>query len=187
MHQGILMTEDPNSLKQQLEASIDSLLLTRGFAQLIPEVGSNFVACVPKATQLSQVVGLTGRIILVKGQPEAVGEVDYGWAPFMGQVILKAHSVNNQIRSAISLRNSAPIVEAARKAELQVVGYRLPENHPIPDCMTLLALSKLNFVPEVLFDWGAHGIEPLVITFGSDPEEVSRRVQGIIKELVTDE
>ena len=181
------MSEHPDTLKKRLETSIHSLTPTPGFAQLIPEVGSNFVACLPKASQLSQVAGLTGRIIIVKGQPEAVGEVDYGWAPFMGQVILKAYSVNNQIRSAISLRYSATIVEAARKAALQVVGFRLPENHPVPACMTLLALSRLKFVPEVLFDWGAHGLEPLVIVFATNPKEVTQRVQGIIKELVIDE
>ncbi len=187
MHRGMLLSEQPDTLKKQLETSIQSLILTPSFAQLIPEVGSNFVACLPNATQLSQVAGLTGRIILVKGQPQAVGDVDYGWSPFMGQVMLKAHSVNNQIQSAISLRYSAAIVEAARKAAFQVVGFRLPENHPVPACMTLLALSKLKFVPEVLFDWGAHGLEPLVIVFASDPKEVTQRVQGVMRELVIDE
>ena len=105
----------------------------------------------------------------------------------MGRVILKAHSLDQDIRSAISLRFSSTIIEAGRKAKLQIVGFRLPERAEIPDCMTLAGLSRLKFVPEVLFDWGAHGIEPLVVVFGSNSKEVRERVQAIINELPVNE
>ena len=181
------MSASAEGLKKQLAGNINSLLRTSGFARLIPEVGSNFVVCLPNASQLSQVAGLTGRIIIVRGKPQAVGEVDYGWSPFMGRVILKAYSLDEDIRSAISLRFSSTITDAGRKARLQVVGFRLPENASVPDCMTLAGLSRLKFVPEVLFDWGAHGIEPLVVVFGSDSKEVKERVQAIINELPVNE
>ena len=181
------MSMSAEGLKKQLSSNLNSLLRTPGLVRLIPEVGSNFVACLPNATQLSQVAGLTGRIILVKGRPQAIGEIDFGWSPFMGRVILKAHSLEEDTRSAISLRFSSTITDASRKAKLQVVGFRLPENAPVPDCMTLAALSRLKFVPEVLFDWGAHGVEPLVVVFGSDPKEVKEHVQAIINELPMNE
>jgi predicted fused transcriptional regulator/phosphomethylpyrimidine kinase len=186
-HRGIVMSASAEGLKTQLTSSINSLVNTPGFSRLIPEVGSNFVACLPDATQLSQVAGLTGRIIMVKGKPQAVGEVELGWAPFMGRVILKAHKLNHSIQSAISLRYSSTITDAARQAELQVVGFRLPERAPIPDCMTIAGLTRLKFVPEVFFDWGAHGIERLVVVFGANSKEVKQRVQAIIKELPTNE
>ncbi len=181
------MSTTAEGLKKQLASNIDSLVRTPGFARLIPEVGSNFVICLPNAIKLSQVAGLTGRIIIVRGRPQAVGEVDFGWSPFMGRVILKAHSLDEDIRSAISLRFSLTITEAGRKAKLQVVGFRLPERATIPDCITLAALSRLKFVPEVLFDWGAHGIEPLVVVFGSNSKEVREHVQAIINELPVNE
>ncbi|MFW9831428.1 MAG: thiamine-phosphate synthase family protein [Candidatus Thorarchaeota archaeon] len=181
------MVERTHSLKEQLKANIHAIVKTAGFERLIPEVGSNFVGCLLGTTKLKEVAGLTGRIILDRGRPVAIGDVDFGWAPFMGQVLLKAHSLNKQILSAISVRNTPDIVDASRHANLQVVGYRLPENKPPPDCMTLMALNKLGFVPEVLFDWGAHGLEPLVIVFGSSPREVRVRVQKIIGELLASE
>lgn len=177
------MLDTAEEIIESLRANINALLVTAGFARLIPEVGSNFVMCLPKATALSHVAGLTGRIILVRGAPKAVGEVDFGWAPFMGRVILKAHEFNEQIRSAISLRRSDLIIEACRRAGFQVIGFRLSKNQTIPDCMTLAALNKLKFVPEVLFDWGAHGIEPLVVVFASKPDETRKRVQAILKEM----
>jgi hydroxymethylpyrimidine/phosphomethylpyrimidine kinase len=181
------MADNPEKLIKQLQTSITTLTRTPYFHRLIPEVGSNFVTCLPNATQPSQVAGLTGRIILVRGKPEPVGEIAFGWAPFMSRVILKAHSLNNSIQAAIALRHSNEIIEAARRAELQVVGFRLSENTPIPDCMTLAGLEKFRFVPEVLFDWGAHGVEPLVVIFGSTPKVITQRVQAILKELVIDE
>jgi predicted fused transcriptional regulator/phosphomethylpyrimidine kinase len=177
------MADSEALLKESLTTHLHSLLQTPGFEQLIPEVGSNFVACLSGATKMSQVAGLTGRIILVRGKPQAVGEVDFGWAPFMGRVILKAHAFKPVILAAISLRNTPTIVEACRNAGFQVVGYRLPKGQPVPECMTLAALEKLRFVPEVLFDWGAVGIEPLVVVFGASPEEVTSRVDLILFEL----
>ncbi len=180
------MGDDPAKLIQQLHTNIIALTRTPNFARLVPEVGSNFVVCLTGATKLSQVAGLTGRIILVRGKPEPVGEVDFGGAPFMGPVILKAHQLNETIHAALSLRYSNDIVEAARRAKLQVVGFRLGKLKPIPDCMTLEGLSKFGFVPEVLFDWGAHGVEPLVVVFGSTPKGVTQRARAILTELLTD-
>ncbi len=177
------MPDTAEAIIASLRANIDALLKTAGFAKLVPEVGSNFVMCLSKATKLIHVAGLTGRIILVRGNPTAVGEVDFGWAPYMGRVILKAHEFNDQICSAISLRHSNFITEACRRAGYQVIGFRLSRNQAIPDCMTLAALNKLKFVPEVLFDWGAHGIEPLVVVFALNPDEIRKRVQVILKEM----
>ncbi len=181
------MVDDPAKLIRQLNTNIIALTRTSQFARLVPEVGSNFVACLTGATKLSQVAGLTGRIILVRGEPEPVGEVDFGWTPFMGRVILKAHALNDTVHAAISLRYSNAIVEATRRAGLQVVGFRLEELKPLPDCMTLEALSKFGFVPEVLFDWGAHGVEPLLVVFGSTPKVVTQRARAILAELLADE
>ena len=177
------MASSKDTLKKSLRTQIQSVLQAPGFERLVPEVGSNFVACLSGATQMEHVAGLTGRIILVRGKSQAVGEVDFGWAPFMGRVILKAHSLKPTIHAAIALRNTPTIVEGCRTAGLQVVGYRLPARQTVPDCMTLAALEKLRFVPEVLFDWGAHGIEPLVVVFGATPEEVTNRVELILFEL----
>ncbi|MFX0168190.1 MAG: thiamine-phosphate synthase family protein [Candidatus Hodarchaeota archaeon] len=181
------MAESKGTLKEALNAQLQKLLQLPGFTQLIPEVGSNFVACLPGASKIEQVAGLTGRIILVRGKPHAVGEVDFGWAPFMGRVILKAHQLNPSIHAAISLRNTSLIVEGSRRAGLQVIGFRLPPSQPIPDCMTLTALEKLRFVPEVLFDWGALGVEPLIVVFGKTPKEVTTRVERILSELSVQE
>lgn len=181
------MANNPAKLIQQLKSNIVRLTKTSHFARLVPEVGGNFVACLVGATDLSQVAGLTGRIILVRGNPEPIGEVDFGGAPYMGRVILKAHALNESIHSAISLRFSNEIVEAARNANLQVMGYRLGERATIPDCMTLAGLTKYGFVPEVLFDWGAHGVEPLVVVFGESPKMVTERTLEILKKLLADE
>ena len=58
------MADNPEKLIKQLESSISTLTRTPHFNRLIPEVGSNFVACLPHATKLSQVAGLTGRPLL---------------------------------------------------------------------------------------------------------------------------
>ena len=171
------------AIVKRLSQCIAKLVSLDRFGQIIPEVGSNFVFSLPNPQTVQDVAGLTGRIILVRGQPQAVGEVDFGWAPYMAIVILKANQLDNTIRSAISLRCSVAIVKATRRAGYEVAEYRLPEEEPVPECMTLASLKALQRVPQILYDRGAQGIEPLVVIFGKGPAEVVSRVQGILTTL----
>ncbi len=163
----------------QLVQSIDALESLQGFAQLVPEVGSNLVYCLPNAVQKEEVAGLTGRIILVRGRPKACGDVDFGWAPFMGRVILAAHKMEASVRSAISLRFSSEIIAACQMQELEPVEFRWPRKQAPPSCLTLAALEAIGYVPKVLYDQGAQGLEALVVVFGENPMTIVERVRLI--------
>ena len=168
----------------RLEGCISELENTRGFELLIPEVGSNFVFCPAGAKELGEVAGLTGRIIRVRGRPAACGEVDFGWAPFMGRALLEAHRIDRWVCSAISLRYSPGIVEACRAVGLEVAGFRWPGEGETPECLTVAGLRRLGRVPQVLYDSGAWGLEPLVVIFGPDPETVTDWVKRIASTLL---
>lgn len=167
----------------QLVHSFAALEALQGFAQLVPEVGSNLVYCLPKAALLEEVAGLTGRLILVRGQPKACGDVDFGWSPFMGRVILAAHKMEASIRSAISLRCSSEIISACQVQGLEPVEFRWPREQAPPSCLTSTALENLGYVPKVLYDQGAHGLEALVVIFGANPKAVVERVRLICEGL----
>ncbi len=166
-----------------LAQSIAALEALQGFAQLVPEVGSNLVYCLPNATQLEEVAGLTGRIILVRGQPKTCGDVDFGWAPFMGLVVLAAHKMEDSIRSAISLRCTSEIITACQMQGLEPVEFRWPREQAPPNCLTLAALETLDYVPKALYDHGAHGLEALLVIFGKNPTTVVERVRLICEGL----
>jgi predicted fused transcriptional regulator/phosphomethylpyrimidine kinase len=163
----------------QLGQSIATLEALPGFAQLVPEVGSNFVYCLPNAIRQEEVAGLTGRIILVRGRPKACGEIDFGWAPFMGRVVLAAHKMEATIRSAISLRSSADIITAFQRQGLEPVEFQWPGGQDPPNCLTLTALEVLSYVPAVLYDQGAHGLEALTVVFGENPKTIVEQIQSI--------
>ena len=67
-----MSTTKRSKMITKLTQSIARLESINNFSRLIPEVGSNFVYCLTNATDLSEVAGLTGRIILVRGKPTAV-------------------------------------------------------------------------------------------------------------------
>ncbi|MFX1563316.1 MAG: thiamine-phosphate synthase family protein [Promethearchaeota archaeon] len=180
-----MSNESANSVLDHLSQNINKLVKLANLSMLIPEVGSNFVYCLPNSKRLAEVAGLTGRIILVRGQPQAVGEVDFGWSPFMGQVVLVAHHIDKNIRSAISLRYSPLIVEACQEIGLDTVEFQLPNNHSDSDCVTITALESLGTVPQALFDKGAVGLEPLVVLFASDPVQIVKWVQKILRKFKT--
>ncbi len=163
----------------QLANSVAALESLQGFDRLVPEVGSNIVYCLPDAVQQEEVAGLTGRIILVRGRPKACGDIDFGWAPFMGPVVLAAHKLEPSIRSAISLRCTSEIIAAGQAQGLEPAEFRWPRNQSPPSCLTLTALETLGYVPKVLYDQGAHGLEALVVVFGDNPKTIVKRVRLI--------
>jgi predicted fused transcriptional regulator/phosphomethylpyrimidine kinase len=175
--------EKRRQVLEKLGKAIRHLDARPDFFRLIPEVGSNFVYCLPDPRDLTDVAGLTGRIIRVRNIPNAVGEIDFGWAPFMGQVILEAYRLDHRIRSAISIRSSPDIIAGAHNADLSVKEYQLPSDAPVPECLTVAALKSLNSVPHVLFDHGAHGLEALGVVFGKNPEEVVQLVDRILRAI----
>jgi len=175
--------EDMENIITPLQRAIKMLEECQEFGKLIPEVGSNMVYARQNAKKLDDVAGLTGRIIKVKNQAVAVGDVEFGWAKYMGSVILTALTIDKKKRTAISLKNDEKIVLACRSLGLELIefGDKAPESYVKEKCVTPFALLTLNKVPDGIYDHGDIGIEPLIILFGVEPINLAQTVCKVAK------
>jgi Uncharacterized conserved protein len=64
------------------------ILGIRGLEKIIPEVGSNLVYAPEKPTTISDIIGLTGRIVKVHGGVTYYGEPVYGGSKHVAKVLL---------------------------------------------------------------------------------------------------
>jgi len=65
-------------IKNSIKEAVKKIEETKNFVSILPEVGTNIVMAPPKATSLSEVVALTGRIIKVENRAVGVGEPKSG-------------------------------------------------------------------------------------------------------------
>jgi predicted fused transcriptional regulator/phosphomethylpyrimidine kinase len=181
--------EDTKNIILPLQLAIKRLEECKEFGKLIPEVGSNMVYARQDAKTLDDVAGLTGRIIKVKNQAVAVGEVEFGWSKYMSSVILTALTIDRNTRTAISLRNDEKIVLACQSLGLELIefGDKAPESYVKEKCVTPFVLLTLNKVPDGIYDHGDIGIEPLIILFGAEPINLAQTVCKVAKAVEDEE
>jgi len=152
-------------------------------ACLSPEVQINLVMALPKhfARGPDDVCGVAGRISNVAGRLRAASCPAFGASRHMAAVVLAVMDADPSLRSAMNIRYSEGILEAARSLGLKVSSYdrraepqevKLAEGASIPWGVRE-AIARLGAVPDIIFHEGDWGKEPMVNILGRDAVEVA--------------
>lgn len=147
------------------------------FAKLLPEVGSNLAMAFPRAKTTSEVVGLSGRIVKIGNRPSLTGPPALGGSEHVANVVLTAMRYNPKIRAALNIRFSDKIVHRCRELGLRVAEFdRTKEPGGVKTMVwgTEQAIKKAGKVPDVIFDCGAVGKEPMVRILGPSAAHVAK-------------
>ncbi|WP_256299129.1 thiamine-phosphate synthase family protein [Haloarchaeobius salinus] len=173
---------DPDSDLRSAERVLSSLRRglrvlenTSGFAGLIPNVGSNLVACTPDATTIDDVAGVPGRIVDVKGRATIPAEPEFGVSEYVASVLLAARGAGSEVNAAANIRYDPDLVSA-----LEEQGYVTAEFESEADVATGVA-AALDETPDatVLYQTGEVGIEPICYVLGDDPVAVAETIRGL--------
>ena len=147
------------------------------FVKLLPEVGSNLAMALPGAKRTSDVVGLSGRIVRIGRRPRLTGPPALGGSEHVANVALTAMRHDPEIRAALNIRFSNQIVRKCRRLGLCVVELdrtKEPRGVKTMVWVTEQAIKKAGRVPDVIFDRGAHGKEPMVRLLGKSATDVAK-------------
>lgn len=168
----------------QLKNAVESLLDFLP-SQLIPEVGMNFVYALPNPKTRDDVCAIDGRITERKAGPALCGSLEFGCSKHVASIILTATSINPTIRAALNIRYSPEIVDLCRKIGLSVGSFdRKFEPPDAPSTMewgTKHVITSCGFVPDVIYDSGSVGKEPMIRMIGTDPQGVLKKIKTLIQ------
>ena len=156
------------------------------FVSVLPEVGSNIAMALPDARSLEEVAGLTGRIIKVEEEAVAVGEPKFGATRFMGNVLLTAMKHDRSVAAVINIRLSPKILDAARELGMEVATYvwnMKPPEITETKCGVPFILDNLKRVPEVVYDLGDLGVEPVTAIFGGTAVDATAKAIRIARRV----
>ena len=165
------------------------LLKDDAIGHLIPEVQSNLGYALPLAAGPEDVVAFPGRIIRLNTGITAVADPAPGASRHIAHIILTAMKYQSNLRSAMNIRHSPEIIRKCRALRLTVARFdRTDEPADVKEMEgSSLSwgidrlISKKGMVPEIIYDLGDRGKEPMVRVIGMNPIDVAEKVLKIAR------
>ena len=170
---------------QELKRAVE-VLKREEIGRLIPEVSSNLGYALPFAEGVEDVAAFPGRIVRFRDSATTYGDPEFGASRHVANIILTVMKFDPEYCSAMNIRYSREtLAQLGRKGFL--VGRfdrRLePKKLKKQEGSSLEwgvgeVLRKMKRVPDLIYDEGDVGKEPMIRVLGRNPMEV---VQKILK------
>jgi hydroxymethylpyrimidine kinase/phosphomethylpyrimidine kinase len=163
---------------QRTSRDLETLLGPR----LLPEVGSNMGYAIPGAMEASEVAAFAGRIVRVGEGAKTIGCAEFGASKHVARIVLAASAFDPSGRSALNIKYSEQAVRACRRAGLTVSSFDRAKEPKGASSMTWgvsHAIEARGGVPDVIFDRGGHGKEPMIRLLGRDPGDVLAKLRKV--------
>jgi hydroxymethylpyrimidine kinase/phosphomethylpyrimidine kinase len=175
---------------QELKKAIQQLKDNK-CGNIIPEVQSNFVYALPYAVNVSDVAAIPGRMIRIGDGAETLRDPEFGASSHVARIILTVMRYDGDYRSAMDIRFSDEIVRLCKELGYNVDSFSRSDE---PDDIkqkegsslewgTNYVLSRRDTVPDMIFDRGDVGKEPIVRVLGKNPVDVAHKVITISNKL----
>lgn len=155
---------------------------------LFPEVQSNLGYALPYARGVEDVAAFPGRFVRLGKEIIKVADPEFGASQHIARIILTAMAHDPGMRAAMNLRFTEELLIRARKARLfmghfdrkaEPAGVKRKEGSSLSWGVHQV-LQKSKKIPDIIFDRGDVGKEPMVRVLGRDPEEVVRKVLRLL-------
>jgi hydroxymethylpyrimidine kinase/phosphomethylpyrimidine kinase len=171
---------------QELKRAVE-VLKENKMGHLIPEVSSNLGYALPQAEGVGDVAAFPGRIVRFKDSITTHSGPEFGASQHVSNIILTVMKFDPEYCSAMNIRYSKENVEQL-KGKGFLIGHfdrRLePKKVKEKEGSSLEwgvgeVLRKMKRVPDVIFDEGDVGKEPMIRVLGRNPMEVVNKILKI--------
>lgn len=174
---------DRYAVLSSVTAAVRLLSSLDGLAELLPEVGTNIGMAIEDARSEQDVAAVDGRIIRTTDGVRA-GCVAFGASDHVARLILAMMARDSACRSAVNLRYTPAILTACRLLGMAISSFERADEPAAARTMAWgVGEASRASVPEVIYDLGAVGKEPMVRIFGRTAVDVAEKVMRIVEAL----
>jgi len=142
----------------------------------IPEVGMNIGYALPNAKKLEQVCAIHGRITKKQDNSRTRVGLAFGVSEHIASIVLAAMTFDLDARCALNIRYSEDKIEKCKKVDFTIGSFdRTKEPKKKISTMewgTKETITRLNYIPDIIYDIGGMGKEPMIRILGGNPKEV---------------
>jgi len=158
----------------------------------VAEVGTQVAMALPYAFNKWHVAAIPGRIVKADGKPKAVGCVKFGASDHLARAILTVMKHDRTVRAAVNLRYNRKLVETFQGLRFLVSSFDRslePSEVKTAEGKTLgwgveeAVKAVGGRVPDVIYDLGEVGKEPMIRVFGKSATEVVEKILAVIRAL----
>lgn len=162
------------------------------FSNLIPEVRMNISCSLPNAKSKTDIAGVDGRITVRDGYPYASGDISFGVSNHTARLLLTAKKFDNSVNIVMNLKYNPEWIKALQNTtdlELQEIHRELqPNKIMIKEESTMQwiikeSLRNLGEIPDIIWDKGSMGKEPMMRLFGKRSEDIIKKLKLIIETI----
>ena len=155
---------------------------------LFPEVQSNLGYALPYSRSPEDVAAFPGRFIHWGKEVGKAADPEFGASRHVAKIILTAMIFDEEMRSAMNVRFGDELLIRARKAGLAIAHFERKEEPAWVKRRGESSLSwevqgvlqKSKSIPDIIFDRGGVGKEPMIRILGRDPENVVAKVIRLV-------
>ena len=158
------------------------------FAELVPEVQSNFAYALPLAEGPADVAAFPGRIVRVGTTVAAVRGPSFDASRHCARIVLTVMRYDPEYRACLNIRYGKDVISCMRAAGLQCAAFdRRMEPSEVKEREgstlewgTDFVLKNAATIPDAIYDEGDMGKEPMVRVLGRSPAEVVAKIARFI-------
>jgi hydroxymethylpyrimidine/phosphomethylpyrimidine kinase len=163
----------------------------RHVGQLIPEVQSNLAMVPLGAVHPEEAVGVQGRIVRMGELVRVQGQILPGGSGHVARIAFEASRHDPTIRAAMNVRFGPDVLKACERLGFvlgtfnrseESAGLKEREGRTV-SWGTRLAIQRAGRVPDVVYDQGDVGKEPMVRVLGRNAVDVAKKVIRLAREL----
>ena len=184
----VVNVDTQDKIKKELEDEISNFTKIKDAYKLIPEVGTNFVFSKSRPKTISDIVGISGRIVKAFDKVLVAGSLEYGGSRHVGSALLEVAKKFPMTRSALNMKYEKSFINKAKTRGLAVKNYhrveepskiKSKEGGTIPWGIRG-AIKDSRKAPDLIFHTGDLGKEPMSIIFGTSPKDVLEKLTTVI-------
>jgi hydroxymethylpyrimidine kinase/phosphomethylpyrimidine kinase len=164
--------------------ALDRLADEPNLWRFIPEVGCNIGMAIPSAVGTEDIVAVEGRLIRAGKKVHQSGCPRFGASSHIARIILAAMKFDKAVRSAMNLRLSKQTLDICKDLGLAVASFDRKNEPPGSKTMswgTEKAILNAGFVPDIIWDSGGPGKEPMIRLLGKSATSVADSAIRIAK------
>ena len=188
----VLQKSERYNCIQKLKVALQRLNAEK-CGNVIPEVQSNLGYALPYANKTEDIAAIPGRIIKIGEKTGTLGDPSFGASHHIASIILSTMKYNADYRCAMNIRFSEDIIDICMYLGFDVDNFNRsdePNDTKSKEGYSLKwgidsVLSKRNSIPDIIFDRGDLGKEPMIRVLGKNPDDVVDKVLSVSKRLKT--
>jgi len=170
---------------RELSDSINNFKQIKNIYKLIPECQTNFVFAKKNPKNITDVLGISGRLVKSGKEVVTAGEIVCGGSQHVGTAVIQVSKKFPEIRSGLNIKYDPKIISKAKKSKFTVLSYdrskepkksKQKENSSISWGISNCINAKS---PDVIYHKGDVGKEPMILIFGKNPDDVIRKVSKL--------